>query len=282
MPGGTGLLKFQKQYPERTFDVGIAEEHAVSMAGGLAKQGMTPVVALYSTFLQRGFDQIMQDIGLLRLHVILAVDRAGLVGDDGPTHHGVFDIGFLRQVPGMQILAPASMLEQQEMLCWAAEHYDGPVAIRYPRGMEGSYSGSDWHGLDGELVKCHRQGKDMTFITYGSLLSNVLEAAEILSQQGCEVTVLRLMSLGKLGSEEVLSKLSGDRVMILEETAAHSGIRESLAWELRQKNNGLTIWGRDLGEEFVPHGSKEELYRHCGLDAQSIAAFVKEALSHEN
>ncbi len=279
MPGGTGLLDFQKKYPNRTFDVGIAEEHAISMAGGLAKQGMTPVVALYSTFLQRGFDQIMQDIGLLRLHVILAIDRAGLVGDDGPTHHGVFDIGFLRQVPGMQILAPASMQEQQQMLRWAAKCYDGPVAIRYSRGTEGCYTASDWKGLDGEIVKCHRKGDAMTLITYGSLLTNVMNAAEILSRQGIEVTVLRLMSLGQLGADEVISKISGNRVMILEEAAAHSGIRESLAWKLRQKRDDLTIWGRDLGENFVPHGSQKELYHHCGLDEMSIAAYVKEALT---
>ena len=114
MPGGTGILKFQRRFPDRTFDVGIAEEHAVSMAGGLAKQGMIPVVALYSTFLQRSFDQIMEDVGLLGLHVVFAVDRAGLVGDDGPTHHGVFDVGFLRQVPGMRILTPVSLAEQQD------------------------------------------------------------------------------------------------------------------------------------------------------------------------
>ena len=113
MPGGTGLLEFQRRYPKRTFDVGIAEEHAVSMAGGLAKQGMIPVLALYSTFLQRGYDQILQDIALLHLHVVLAIDRAGLVGDDGPTHHGVFDVGFLRQVPGMLLLAPANYAEQK-------------------------------------------------------------------------------------------------------------------------------------------------------------------------
>ena len=279
MPGGTGLLNFQKKFPERTFDVGIAEEHAVSMAGGLAKQGMTPVVALYSTFLQRGFDQIMQDVGLLHLPVIFAIDRAGLVGDDGPTHHGVFDIGFLRQVPGMRILAPASMLEQQQMLRWAAENCNGPVAIRYPRGTEGCYHASDWQGMDGELVKCHRQGKDITLITYGSLLTNVLDAAQMLSQQGIAVTVLRLLSLGKLPAREVLTKITGRTVVILEETAAASGIREALAWELRQLDNGLTIRGRDLGESFVPHGSQKELYHHCGLDPESIAAFVKEALA---
>ena len=279
MPGGTGLLNFQKKYPERTFDVGIAEEHAVSMAGGLAKQGMTPVVALYSTFLQRGYDQIMQDIGLLHLPVILAIDRAGLVGDDGPTHHGVFDIGFLRQVPGMQILAPASMLEQQHMLRWAAENRNGPVAIRYPRGTEGCYHDSDWQSLDGELVKCHRQGKDITLITYGSLLTNVLDAAQALSQQGIEATVLRLLSLGQLPAREVLTKITGSRVVILEEAAAASGIREALAWKLHQLDNGLTICGRDLGENFVPHGSAKELYHHCGLDAEAITAFVKEALA---
>ena len=139
MPGGTGLLKFMREYPKRFFDVGIAEEHAISMAGGLAKQGMVPVAAIYSTFLQRAYDQIMQDIAMLHLHVILAVDRAGLVGDDGPTHHGVFDVGFLRQVPGMLILAPASLAEQKDMLSWAAETYNGPVAVRYPRGGEGNF-----------------------------------------------------------------------------------------------------------------------------------------------
>ena len=117
MPGGTGLLGFMRRYPKRYFDVGIAEEHAVSMAGGLAKQGMVPVAAIYSTFLQRSFDQILQDVCMLHLHVVLAIDRAGLVGDDGPTHHGVFDVGFLRMAPGMLILAPVNFAEQRDMLC---------------------------------------------------------------------------------------------------------------------------------------------------------------------
>ena len=134
MPGGTGLLEFKKTYPKRTFDVGIAEEHAVSMAGGLAKQGMVPVVALYSTFLQRSYDMIMQDIAMLHLHVVLAVDRAGLVGEDGETHHGIYDVGFLRHAPGMTVLCPASLEEQKAMLRWAVQDYNGPVAIRYPRG----------------------------------------------------------------------------------------------------------------------------------------------------
>ncbi len=280
MPGGTGLLKFQEQFPERTFDVGIAEEHAISMAGGLAKQGMIPVAALYSTFLQRGYDQILQDIALLQLHVVLAIDRAGVVGDDGPTHHGVFDVGFLRQVPGMKILTPVSLAEQQEMLRWAVQHYNGPIAIRYPRGTEGSYKASDWNGLDGELVKCHRTGKDVTLLTYGNLLDNVLEAAEILSAAGVEATVLRLLTVSDLAAEEILKKMSENPLMIVaEEVCNGSGIREALAWEIHEKNPACRIAGIDLGRGFVPHGSLKELHRHCGLDAAAIASYTKEVLS---
>ena len=280
MPGGTGLLSCQKKYPDRTFDVGIAEEHAVSMAGGLAKQGMIPVVAIYSTFLQRGFDQIMQDTGLLGLHVVYAVDRAGLVGDDGPTHHGVFDVGFLRQVPGMRILTPVSLREQQDMLTWAVEKCTGPVAVRYPRGGEGSYHDSDWHGLEGDLVKCHRRGKDLTLITYGKVLDSVLDAAERLSAEGAEATVLRLLTVNKLPTEEVFRKLSEKhRVLIVEETCNASGIRETLAWELRKLCPDCVLDGVDLGKRFIPHGSNRELYEYCGLDGQSIAERAKEMLS---
>ena len=280
MPGGTGLLKFQKQFPRRTFDVGIAEEHAISMAGGLAKQGMIPVAALYSTFLQRGYDQILQDIALLQLHVVLAIDRAGLVGDDGPTHHGVFDVGFLRQVPGMKILGPVSFAEQQDMLRWAVEVYNGPVAIRYPRGTEGSYQSSDWNGMDSELVKCHRTGKDVTFVTYGNLLENVLEAAKLLSADGVEATVLRLLTVSDLATDEILEKMSQNRVVIVvEEVCSGSGIREALAWELHQLQPDCRFAGMDLGSAFVPHGSVKELHRHCGLDAAAIADYTKEVLS---
>lgn len=280
MPGGTGLLDFQKQYPSRTFDVGIAEEHAASMAGGLAKQGMIPVVAIYSTFLQRAFDQIIQDTGLLGLHVVYAVDRAGLVGDDGPTHHGVFDVGFLRQVPGMRILTPVSLREQKEMLKWAVEECTGPVAVRYPRGGEGDYLESDWQGQEGPMVKCHRLGKDITLITYGSLLACAMEAAELLSRDGVEATVLRLLSVSPLPAEEVSRNLSqSHRAVILEETCAGSGIREALAWELRKLCPDCVLEGIDLGHRFIPHGSTRELYEYCGLDGKSIADRAKEMLS---
>ena len=272
MPGGTGLLEFQKRFPERTFDVGIAEEHAVSMAGGLAKQGMVPVVAIYSTFLQRSFDQLMQDIALLKLHVVLAVDRAGLVGEDGATHHGTFDVGFLRQIPGMKILAPASMAEQKEMLRWAVQEYGGPVAIRYPRGGDRDYTGSRW-SPEGMPV-CHRAGKDITILTYGTLVNNAMAAANQLREQGVEAAVYRLTDLSRLEPTGV----SGEKFLILEEANSGSGIGGVLTAALHHAFPGCTVAVRDLGSEFVPHGSVELLYKHYGLDGASIAELAKEVL----
>lgn len=279
MPGGTGLLGFMKEFPKRFFDVGIAEEHAISMAAGLAKQGMVPVAAIYSTFLQRSYDQIMEDIGIQGLHVVLAIDRAGLVGDDGPTHHGVFDVGFLRQVPGMRILTPVSMAEQRDMLRWAVKECTGPVALRYPRGGDGSYTGSDFRGPDESLVKCHRQGADVTLVTYGRLLDNVLAAAERLAASGIEATVLRLMSVDPLPARDTAALLpEGNTVIVVEECCRSSGIREAFAWKLRRIRPKLWVEGIDLGEDFVPHGSTNELYKLCGLDEQAIANFTQEVL----
>ncbi len=281
MPAGTGLLGFKDAFPKRLFDVGIAEEHAVSMAGGLAKQGMVPVVALYSTFLQRSFDQILQDIAMLKLHVVLAVDRAGLVGEDGETHHGVFDVGFLRQVPGMQILAPGSCQELRQMLSWAVTEQFGPVAIRYPRGGDRSFTGTFWDPDTG--VACHRKGQDVTLVTYGVLLDPVLDAAQILAQNGVDATVLRLTRLSPLPVQELLSQAVPCKpVIILEETASGSGIREALAWSIHETNPTCPVLGKDLGKEYITHGSLKGLYRKCGLDGQGIFEFVQEVLSNEN
>ena len=278
MPGGTGLLEFKKQFPDRLFDVGIAEEHAVSMAGGLAKQGMIPVVAIYSTFLQRGYDQIMQDIGLLNLHVVLAIDRAGLVGEDGATHHGTFDVGFLRQIPGMRILAPASMAEMKKMLSWAVEDCTGPVAVRYPRGGDKTYCAEDWEPGAPEQVICHRTGGDVTIVTYGTLLENAMKAAELLALQGIEAAVLRLPCLSALPVEQLLSLTKGNKLLIMEEVSGGTGIAGELALEISSRNPEIRVYGRDLGKQFVPHGSVEKLYEHCGLDHKSIAEYIKEVL----
>ena len=235
MPGGTGLLEFKKEFPDRLFDVGIAEEHAMSMAGGLAKQGMIPVIALYSTFLQRAYDMILQDICMLKLHVVLAVDRAGLVGEDGETHHGVFDVGFLRQALGMTVLCPASIAELGDMLQWAALSFDGPVAVRYPRGGDRGYTESVWQGDLEKTLHCHRQGKDVTIIAYGTMINNALDTAQELSARGIQATVLRLLCVSSLPVKEIVSNMSDSHnIVIMEETCHGSGICQDLSYELHR------------------------------------------------
>ena len=279
MPGGTGLMRFKQQYPERTFDVGIAEEHAVSMAGGLAKQGMVPVTAIYSTFLQRSYDQIMQDIALLGLHAVFAVDRAGLVGEDGETHHGTFDVGFLRQVPGMTILCPASCAELKDMMRWAVKDHNGPVAVRYPRGGDRDYKESSWY--EG-AVKCHRQGSDVTIVTYGTLIQNAMDGAGELASRGIDAGVVRLLRVDPLPVEELIPHICGSRrVVIMEETNTGSGIREALAWALHGLDPNCRVYGMDLGSRFVTHGDLNALYRACGLDGRSAADFIEEAIRNE-
>lgn len=281
MPGGTGLLEFKKQFPDRLFDVGIAEEHAVSMAGGLAKQGMVPVVALYSTFLQRSYDMILQDVCMLGLHAVFSIDRAGLVGEDGETHHGIFDVGFLRQAPGMRILCPGSIAELSDMLRWAVEECSGPVAIRYPRGGDESYTQSAWTPY-GSRVCCHKHGNDFAIITYGRMVENALAAAEILQQQGIETTVVRLLEVHPLPIKEILPFLPDDhRVMILEETAAQSGIGNALSYALSGIHQDMSVDIVDLGERYVPHGHIDQLYEYCGLDAATIAKRIWEVHSNE-
>ncbi len=283
MPGGTGLLDFKKKFPKRLFDVGIAEAHAVSMAGGLAKQGAIPVVAIYSTFLQRSYDMILQDICMLNLHAVFAVDRAGLVGEDGETHHGVFDVGFLRQAPGMRILCPGSIAELQGMLRWAVLKQDGPVAIRYPRGGNRNYIGTAWSENGTNCLFCHRTGADGTIITYGTLLQNAMDAAEHLAQQGIEMTVLRLMSISPLPVQQICANLSqSKKIFIVEETCSGSGIGEELSCGLYEFDRQHQVKCFDLGPNFVTHGSMDALYSHLGLNGKSLAKRIKEELSNEN
>ncbi len=284
MPGGTGLLEFKKQYPKRLFDVGIAEEHAVSMAGGLAKQGMIPVVAIYSTFLQRAYDMILQDVSMQGLHVVFAVDRAGLVGEDGETHHGVFDVGFLRHAPGLTVLSPASTLELSQMLRWAIEEQTGPVAIRYPRGGNRDYVASAWGNiLQNGSVVCHRKGTDVIILTYGTMLQNVMDAAELLQQKNISATVLRLMTLSPLPVESLLSQIpDNSHIVIVEESEAVCGICNELALKLHSLRKDLRIRTCNLGYQYVTHGNLTDLYNHCRLNGEGIANYIQEVHTVEN
>ena len=280
MPGGTGLLPFKETYPNRMFDVGIAEEHAVSMAGGLAKQGMHPVVALYSTFLQRSYDMILQDICMLKLPVILAIDRAGLVGEDGETHHGIYDVGFLRHAPGMQILCPASLCELESMLRWSAKNLNGPVAIRYPRGGNGLYCDNRWN-TDSDTICMHRTGKDLTIITYGTLINNAIEAAEILSHMGIEVSVLRLMCINPVAVEDILKQVDGGKpVFVVEEAAGNCGIYEHISSLLHEAGFKGDVYGLNLGNQYIPHGNIETLHDRYGLSPEKIVKSIVEV--HQN
>ena len=283
MPGGTGLLEFRKAYPDRLFDVGIAEEHAVSMAGGLAKQGMVPVVAIYSTFLQRSFDQIIQDVAMLKLHVVFAVDRAGLVGDDGETHHGCFDVGFLRQVPGMMVLCPASFAELQQMLRWAVNEHNGPVAVRYPRGSLQSW---DSFGGNPAAVEQHVYGEEATMIAYGPILDEAAMACRMLKGNGhcgdVDISLLKLLSPTHFSRQELASKVRGKHVFVVEEVCHGSGISGDIALCLQEQGLNCIVHAIDLGSGFVPHGDMRTLYQRTGLDNGCIRDYVQEVLRNEN
>lgn len=284
MPGGTGLLPFMEKYPDRIYDVGIAEEHAVSMAGGLAKQGMVPVVALYSTFLQRSYDMILQDICMLGLHAVFAVDRAGLVGEDGETHHGLFDVGFLRHAPGLKILCPASCQELSSMLRWAVKDCTGPVAVRYPRGGDRDYIDSAWNdamGAEGGIC-CHRDGEDVTLVTYGSLLQNAMDAAKFLEKKGICAKVIRLLTLEPLPVAQIAAVVSESHKVVILEESCGCGIADSLTCQLHSLIPDCQIHKIDLGHRYITHGSVSQLYSHYGLDGHSVADFVSEVCSCES
>ena len=281
MPGGTGLSVFKEAYPKRLFDVGIAEQHAVSMAGGLAKQGMRPVVALYSTFLQRSYDMILHDVGMLNLPVVFAVDRAGLVGEDGETHHGIYDVGFLRQVPGIQILCPGSTDELKQMLRWSLTENTAPVALRYPRGSDRGELTAAWDP-DAPII-VHREGKTAAIVTYGVLTDNALSAAKILSAHGVEVAVLRLTRIEPVPMDLLAGYLQPYKyVLIAEETCEDAGVGDALMCGLTARINGCNFLKLDLGKQYVTHGALDALYASCGLDANSIARHMQEVLKVES
>lgn len=270
MVSGTGLAEFSQRYPDRCFDVGIAEGHAVSMAGGLAIQGMIPVVAVYSTFLQRAYDMILQDVAMQNLHVVFAVDRAGLVGEDGETHHGVFDVSFLRSVPGMQVLCPTNQAELEQMLRKAVLEMDGPVAVRYPRGCDGAFT-----ALPRRPVL--REGSDITMIGYGKLINNLLQAAELLAQQGISAEVIQLPSIKPLDMATIAASVrKTGHLLIAEEAVCIGCAAKEIAAQLRLA--GIIVPNRliNIPDRFVTHGAISRLYEELGLDAASLCKTAME------
>ena len=273
MGEGTGLTGFACMFPRRFFDVGIAEGHAVAMAGGMAKQGLTPVFAVYDSFLQRGFDMLVQDVALEHLHVVLGVDRCGLVGADGETHHGCID--YLSQIPGMTVLTPASFAELRRMLHRAVLEEKGPVAVRYPRGGECGYHGD----CGGESVTVFGGGT-VAVVTYGILTGQALEAAELLKNEGISLRVVKLNQVAPLDGEAVCAALDGASHIVAVEDQLRAGcVGERLAAVLAERGIPTRLLLRNVGDALPPQGTVSQLWQSLGLDAQGIAQAVREVLA---
>ena len=273
MPDGTGLNAFMKAYPNRFFDVGIAEQHAVTMAGGLASQGFIPVVAIYSTFLQRAYDQIVHDIALQGLHVVFAVDRAGLVGEDGPTHHGNLDLAFLRSVPGMTVMAPIDEDELVSMLDFAL-NMEGPCAFRYPRS-----SAMDERKKRGcppiEYGKgvLLEDGKDVAIIALGSMVYPSLDAEAILRREGVSASVLNARFAKPVDESLILEVLRKcKKVLVVEEASVVGGLGSEVADIISKKAQGKVEFAHlGIPDDFVTHGPREILLAECGLSPMGIS-----------
>ncbi len=268
MAEGTGLVPFAAQYPARFFDVGIAEEHAVTMAAGMAKQGLLPVFAVYSSFLQRGFDQLIHDVALQGLPVVFAVDRAGLVGADGKTHQGSFDVAYLCAVPGMALWAPANCAELRTMLARALAA-GGPAALRYPRGGEGAFTADT---ADADAV-CLRAGTDVTLVSYGVLINEALDAAARFAADGGAAEVLKLNRLDAPDFDLICASVrKTGALLVAEEAAERGGLGERILAACAARGIApRAVRLQNLGGGIVAHGSPAELRATLGLDAAGLA-----------
>ncbi len=280
MQQGTGLEPFSARFPERFFDVGIAEQHAVTFAAGMATEGYKPVVAIYSTFLQRAYDQIIHDVCLQNLPVVFAMDRGGMVGDDGPTHHGVFDLAFLRHIPNMALMAPKDENELQSMLKTAVEH-SGPIALRYPRGNGiGVPLDTEIQSLPigkGEIL---REGDDLLLIAIGSTVQPALEAAQRLEQQHFQAAVLNARFVKPLDRELLLQWAQRiGRVITIEENVLQGGFGSAVLECFQEANFSAKAFMRlGLPDEFIPQGSQNILKQLHGIDADGIERAALELL----
>ncbi|GAB4297951.1 MAG: 1-deoxy-D-xylulose-5-phosphate synthase [Ignavibacteriaceae bacterium] len=278
MPDGTGLNLLQKHFPQNYFDVGIAEEHAVTFAAGLATQGVIPVVAIYSTFLQRAFDQIIHDVSLQNLHVVFVMDRAGLVGADGPTHHGAFDLTYLRMIPNMVIMAPKDESELRDMLYTAVEYKEGPIALRYPRGSAlGVPLKENFEKLEigkGEIIS---SGQDVLLLAVGSMVNYAIKAAEKLGASGISAEVVNMRFIKPLDAE-LLKTLTGKfkNIVTLEENALIGGFGSAVTEFLSDNNLKNNLLRIGLPDKFIDHGSQEELHRILEIDPDGIVKKVRE------
>lgn len=271
MLNGTGLKRFHNMFPERFFDVGIAEGHAVTFAAGLAAGGLIPVVAVYSSFLQRAYDQILHDVCIQNLHVVFAIDRAGLVGSDGETHQGIFDISYLCSIPNMTLMAPKNKWEFSDMLKFAID-FDGPAAIRYPRGEA-------YDGLEQMRAKIERGRSEMLYeeeeiclFAFGSMVKTAVRVREILKESGYGCTLINARFAKPIDGGMIDHISKNHRILVtMEENVKSGGFGEQVMEYLREKQSEIRLLNIAIEDAYVEHGSVDVLYRELGLDASSIA-----------
>lgn len=284
MPDGTGVSKFMEKFPKRCFDVGIAEQHAVTLAAGLASQGLKPVFAVYSTFLQRGYDQILHDVCLQNLPVTLAIDRAGLVGADGPTHHGTFDLAYLRHIPNMVLMAPKDEAELQLMLKTAID-WPGPAALRYPRSAGvGVPLPQELTSLPIGEAELLREGQDVLLIAIGSMVYPAVEAAEALAENGISAAVVNARFVKPLDRELILPLIRRiKKVVTIEEHALSGGFGSGVAEMLVQEKEMSDVQIGHIGipDKFIEQGSREHLLQLNGLTSDGIFQFVLQMIGSE-
>ena len=274
MPTGVGLKRFSNMFPDRCFDVGIAEEHAVTFAAGLALGGMIPVVAIYSSFLQRAYDQMMHDVCMQELHVVFAIDRAGLVGSDGETHHGVFDLSYLNSMPNMTVMAPKNLWELSDMMKFAV-HFNGPIALRYPRGE--AYTGLQEHRAPIRYGKAEvlEQGEKIALLAVGNMVKTAVQVRELLQEQGYQVTLVN-MRFVKPFDMALVRELSGSHELLvtMEENVRNGGFGEQVASFVMEEGLPARVQIVALPNRFVHQGSVSSQMKETGIDAESVAGKI--------
>ena len=280
MPSGTGLAKFAERFPDRFFDVGIAEEHAVTLAAGLAAGGLHPVVAIYSTFMQRGFDQIIHDVCLQNLPVVFCLDRAGIVGEDGATHHGAFDLSFLREIPNMNVLAPKDG-DELRMMIYSAIERRAPVAIRYPKGSADKNFRSEEkiHWGRSEIIYESEVESDnqLAIFAIGSMVKNAVDAAKILESKNFNVTVINMRFLKPLDHEMIQQQASSTKKLVtVEENILSGGFGSLVAETLDDLKISRTVLRIGIPDEFISHGTRDQLLDLVGLTPEKIAQRILE------
>ena len=285
MPIGTGLTEFSERFPERFYDIGIAEQHGVTFAAGLALEGLRPVVAIYSTFLQRAYDQLVHDVCLQGIPVIFAMDRGGIVGEDGPTHHGLFDLSFLRHIPNMVLMAPQDENELRRMLLTAIQHENGPIAFRYPRGkIYGVALDEKIEPLEIGAGEILREGEDVVILAIGSTVYPCLSASELLEKEGIRVTVVNSRFVNPLDESLIRSvAVKHEALMTVEENVLAGGFGSAVLEFLHTSDCSVPRKIRRVGVPglFVEHGSQETLRGKYHLDMQGIAEEVRTLLRSE-